>query len=149
MDVFRKILVAVDGSSYSKKALTVAVSLAEKHRAEFTILHVFELPLMWETRDGVLQYQYPQDVYDSAKGVADKLVRDAVQVAKSSGVDAHGVVLNGEGSVVGTIVGYAQENGFDLIVLGTRGLGGFKKLLLGSVSSGVTTHAHCSVLIVK
>ena len=47
------------------------------------------------------------------------------------------------------ILNYAKEKGVDLIVMGTRGLGGFKKLLLGSVSNGVVSHAPCSVLIVR
>lgn len=52
-------------------------------------------------------------------------------------------------SVVGTIVEYAERNYIDLIVMGTRGRSGFKRLLLGSTASGVVTYAHCPVLIVK
>jgi len=46
-------------------------------------------------------------------------------------------------------VDYAEREGIDLIVMGTRGKSGFKRLLLGSTASGVTTYAHCAVLIVK
>jgi nucleotide-binding universal stress UspA family protein len=145
----KKVLVAVDGSKYSEKALAVAAALAKRQHSDLAVLHVFELPLMWTTKDGVLQYQYPQDVLETIRQEADKLVQENVRKAESFGIGARGVVLSGEGSVVGTIVSYAEENGFDLIVLGTRGLGGFKRLLLGSVSSGVASHAHCSVLIVK
>jgi nucleotide-binding universal stress UspA family protein len=52
-------------------------------------------------------------------------------------------------SVVSDIVGYAKVNNVDLIVIGSRGMAGFKKLLIGSVASGVLTYAHCPVLIVK
>ncbi|MDG6934563.1 MAG: universal stress protein, partial [Nitrososphaerota archaeon] len=48
-----------------------------------------------------------------------------------------------------SIVDYAERQGADLIVLGTRGMGNLKRALLGSVSTGVATHAHCSVLIVR
>jgi len=49
----------------------------------------------------------------------------------------------------GGIVDFAEENNIDLIVIGTRGRSGFKKLLLGSVASHVVTYAHCPVLVVK
>lgn len=52
-------------------------------------------------------------------------------------------------SVVGTIVEYVERKNIDLIVMGTRGRSGFKRLLLGSTASGVVTYAHCPVLIVK
>ena len=52
-------------------------------------------------------------------------------------------------SVVETILEQGDKSNVDLIVIGTRGLTGFKKLLVGSVSSGVISHAHCSVLIVR
>ena len=52
-------------------------------------------------------------------------------------------------NIAGCIVEYAKENNIDLIVIGTRGRSGFKKLLLGSVASHVVTYAHCPVLVVK
>jgi len=52
-------------------------------------------------------------------------------------------------NIAGGIVDYAEENKIDLIVIGTRGRTGFKKLLLGSVASHVVTYAHCPVLVVK
>jgi nucleotide-binding universal stress UspA family protein len=51
--------------------------------------------------------------------------------------------------VVAAIVEYAEDKNIDLIVVGSRGMSGFKKLLLGSVASGVVTYAHCPVLVVK
>lgn len=47
------------------------------------------------------------------------------------------------------MLGYCEQHGIDLIVIGTRGRSGFKKLLLGSVESGVATCAHCPVMVVK
>ncbi len=52
-------------------------------------------------------------------------------------------------NIAGGIVDYAEENDINLIVIGTRGKSGFKKLLLGSVASHVVTYAHCPVLVVK
>jgi nucleotide-binding universal stress UspA family protein len=52
-------------------------------------------------------------------------------------------------NIAGGILDYAEENNIDLIVIGTRGKSGFKRLLLGSVASHVVTYAHCTVLVVK
>jgi nucleotide-binding universal stress UspA family protein len=52
-------------------------------------------------------------------------------------------------NIAGGIVDYAQQNNIDLIVIGTRGSSGFKKLLLGSVASDTITYAHCPVMVVK
>lgn len=52
-------------------------------------------------------------------------------------------------SIVGAIVEYAERENIDLLVIGSRGLTGFKKLLIGSVASGVVTYAHCPVMVVK
>jgi nucleotide-binding universal stress UspA family protein len=52
-------------------------------------------------------------------------------------------------SVVKEIVEYAENNKVDMIVIGSRGMAGFKKLLLGSVANGVVTYSHCPVLVVK
>jgi nucleotide-binding universal stress UspA family protein len=57
--------------------------------------------------------------------------------------------LTSAGTVVQEIVDFASQEKVDLIILGTRGLGGFKRMLMGSVSNGVVNHAGCSVLVVK
>ena len=58
-------------------------------------------------------------------------------------------VVIGISSVVKEIVDYAEKNRIDMIVIGSRGLSGIKKMLLGSVAGGVVTYAHCPVLVVK
>jgi nucleotide-binding universal stress UspA family protein len=58
-------------------------------------------------------------------------------------------IVVGITSTVKEIVEYAEKNKMDLIVIGSRGLSGFKKMLLGSVASGVVTYSHCPVLVVK
>ncbi|MGA9154074.1 MAG: universal stress protein, partial [Candidatus Nitrosopolaris sp.] len=52
-------------------------------------------------------------------------------------------------SVIGSIVQYAERENIDLIVVGTRGRSAFKRLLLGSTASGIVTHAHCPVMVVR
>lgn len=58
------------------------------------------------------------------------------------------VILSNK-SVVAEIVDYAENNNIDLLVIGTRGRSGVRRLLLGSVASGVVTYAHCPVLVIK
>ena len=52
-------------------------------------------------------------------------------------------------SIVAAVVEYAEEHNIDLIVIGTRGRSGFKRLILGSVATGVITYAHCPVMVIK
>jgi nucleotide-binding universal stress UspA family protein len=76
-------------------------------------------------------------------------VAQSVKRANDQGMQAQSETLESVSSVVEEITHCAETKSVDLIVIGTRGLGGFKRLLLGSVSSGVVTHAHCNVLVVR
>ena len=71
------------------------------------------------------------------------------QKAKGKGVIVKTDVIMGISSVVKEIVEYAEKNKVDMIVVGSRGLAGIKKMLVGSVASGVVTYAHCPVLVAK
>jgi nucleotide-binding universal stress UspA family protein len=144
---FKKVLIAFDGSDHAVKAFTVAEELAKRYNAQLIVLSAVELPF-----PNMVPRIPPADItaardyaMDDAKTKVDSL---ALQ-AKTDGVDAKGEVLDKGGSPVKVILEYAEEEGVDLIVAGTRGLGGFSKMLLGSVSSGLVSHAHCGVLIVR
>jgi nucleotide-binding universal stress UspA family protein len=67
----------------------------------------------------------------------------------AEGIDFGTEIVEGPTSVEATIVDYAEREGTDLIVIGTRGRTGFKRLLLGSVALGVVTYSHCPVMVVK
>jgi nucleotide-binding universal stress UspA family protein len=149
---FQRILVAVDGSEGSNRASEVAVDLAEKYNAQLFVLNVFR---------GYPEYvtAFPsipapsgkafEDYEAYARKAAVEVVGRAVSIAERKGVKAKPKTSETIGSVVQTITDYAVTEKIDLIVMGTRGMGGFKKMLLGSVSSGVVTHAHCTVLVVR
>jgi nucleotide-binding universal stress UspA family protein len=148
--LFTKILVAVDGSRSSERAARVAVMLAKRNAAELSVIsaiprHIYlyaPVPDLGGAPVGLGAY------YRQVGSDADKRVNEVVSLAKGQGVKAIGRVLKAA-SVVQSITDYAKSHGIELIVLGTKGSGGFKRLLLGSVSSGVVTHAHCSVMVVR
>jgi nucleotide-binding universal stress UspA family protein len=129
------------------RAAKVAIDLAKSRQADLTVLNVvpsdFLLPSPFGSR--VLQKHI-----DDAKAAATKVESAIVELAKSRGVNnVRCIVESSDSSVEESIIKKAEAERTDLIVIGTRGLGGFKKLLLGSVSSGVVTHAHCDVLVVR
>ena len=79
----------------------------------------------------------------------EKLLNEVKQKASKTNIDVKTDVIIGYTSVAKSIVEYAEERNMDLIVIGTRGMTGIKKMLLGSTATGVVTYAHCPVLIVK
>jgi nucleotide-binding universal stress UspA family protein len=144
---FKKVLIAFDGSDGAMRAFTVAKDLAKRYSAQLVVLSAVELSFPY-----LVPRVAPVDISASrdfemkeAKTTVDSLV---VQ-ARTDGIDAKGEVLDKGGSPVRAILEYAEEQGVDLIVAGTRGLGGFSKMFLGSVSNGLVSHAHCGVLIVR
>jgi nucleotide-binding universal stress UspA family protein len=144
---FQKVLIAFDGSDHAMNAFSVAQELAKRYGAELVVLSAVELPFPYlvprvAPADIAATREYARD---GAKTKIDGLVLQA----RINGVDAKGEVLDKGGSPVKMILEYAEEEGVDLIVAGTRGLGGFEKMLLGSVSSGLVSHAHCNVLVVR
>jgi nucleotide-binding universal stress UspA family protein len=146
----RKILVAVDGSENSLRASKVAIAFAKENKAELIVLNVIA-PASIVAFPAIGANSYPglQSYYEEAEKNGVSIVENLVAVAKEAKLSVSGVVERSSMSIVQSIVDKASTEKVDLIVIGTRGLGGFKRLLLGSVSSGVTTHAHCNVLVVK
>ncbi len=145
-----RVLVAVDGSEFAKKAISVAVTLCKAVKSELVAFHAIPVPRYSFTAEAGGTYPFPLNQYfASARNEARGLVNDAVAFAKNNGVQASGLVADPTYSIVEAIVQAAISHDIDLIVVGSRGLSGFKKLLMGSVSSAVVNHAHCSVLVVR
>jgi nucleotide-binding universal stress UspA family protein len=143
----KKIVAAFDGSKDSAKAVEVATELATRFKAELLVVHVYSSPLVVYTGAGGIAPDIA-DLEDAAKDAGRKVLEGGVSMAKDLGVTARGDLLEA-GSIVQALVEYAANEKADLIVVGTRGMTGFKKLLLGSVSSGLVSHAACPVLVVR
>jgi len=149
----KRILVPVDGSGNAARAASVAIKYAEKFEAELLVLHVIAIPahILAEVEGGIgaLDGSESRQYFALARQKAKSIVDDVVKSAKAKNVKATGIIQEYSFSVVETIVDHAAGNNVDLIVIGTRGLTGFKKLLIGSISSGVVNHALCPVLLIR
>ena len=146
--IFSKILVAVDGSESSLDAADYAIQMAKKDRAELTALTVNRIPLssygLITPKDELKQPREKEQMLES-KQWFDKINQNA----KQKDVELKTQIISSQMSIEGTIVEYAESEGIDLIIIGTKGSSGLKKMLLGSVASGVVTYATCPVMVVK
>ncbi|HEY3094666.1 MAG TPA: universal stress protein [Nitrososphaera sp.] len=141
--MFSKILVPVDGSDNSFRALDRAIFLAKTMGSRLTAMHVIENPPMVYVESQKLL----NDLLANYRAESAKVLERCRQTAERSGVKLETVTA--EGDAASNITGYADKEGFDLITIGSRGLGRFKEMVLGSVSNKVLHHTKCSVLIVK
>ncbi len=145
---FGNIMVAFDGSEDSVKAIRAACSLARKYGSKVAIAHAYSFPI--STLGGASPMAIPdvQPLEDAAKARASSALDHGLRIAKEEGVSAVGELIEAP-SIVQALLDYATEQKIDLIVTGTRGMTGFKKLIMGSVSSGLVSHAECPVLVVR
>jgi len=143
---FRRILVATDGSESASRGVGLAIRLAKALSLRLTFVYVIYLPpVSYTLGEGSWLDQAMAEYREEAK----KITVEAKSIAKENGVEADAKVVEELHSPVVAITKLAEEGGYDLITVGTRGLGGFKKLALGSVANGVVHYAHCSVLVAK
>jgi len=140
--MYRKILVGFDGSEGSQAALVQALHLGKQLGAEVWALWVRgALPHYPETVDEVEQEKSAADSF------RQKLTREADRMAKELGHEVHSV--NRVGNPAKVITEFAEEGGFDVIVLGNRGHSGLWGRFLGHTTDRVSENASCSVLIVR
>lgn len=152
-----KILVCIDGSEQSKKVMDEAVQIAAGCQInDFAVINVHEpmpypIYLSWGSRGHALTESdnaYMQKLQEKEKEEIKQYLQHAVDYFEEKGLKAR-VILK-EGHPAHTIVTTAAEEGIDMIVIGSRGLGGLKKVFLGSVSSAVIQEAeNCTVAVVK
>ena len=148
----RKILVAVDGSKPSVDASVQAIDISKRLNAELTAIYVVSPDTRYNYLEDTITPRLPRalkDVMMIAMQTGEKHLDKVKQKAREKDVRVKTDVIIGISSVVKEIVEYAEKNKIDMIVIGSRGLSGIKKMLLGSVANGVVTYAHCPVLVAK
>ncbi len=171
--MIKTILCALDGSEHSRKALDWAIDMASKHEARLVLLHtllkhdVVELRHFAEV-ESIAQAVRPEikrlesiedminltEPYDLEPAptqflaeIGDYILKEAQASAREAGVDDVSTYLT-TGDAARRICEYAQREGADCIVMGTRGLGAAKSLFLGSVSHKVCNEAPCTCITV-
>ena len=141
----KNILVPFDGSGYSEKAFEKALEITSKFDSELTALTVLHAKL--EDSSGV-SIQRLGEIQEEQINEATTMLKNLEEKAKSKNVQLSIKVIHNPSSAEG-ILSYADNNNVDLIVMGSHGRTGLRKIVLGSVASNVVGHAKCPVLITK
>jgi nucleotide-binding universal stress UspA family protein len=135
-----KILVPLDGSKTSFTGLDMAIFLARQCGAVITGFHVVSV--------------YPQHLGTLLTPLKAKLIRDAEKFMEQAKVKSaqHGIVFHHKiiyGEPTSGILNFMKQNKFDLVVIGSRGMGGVKETFLGSISNSIVHKSHVPILVVK
>lgn len=154
---FSRVLVPIDGSEPSMNAAYRGVMMLRNKKdgdnSELIVIHVIysEIRHVYSTYSfgGLISQSSIEEIIERAKRDIQTSFDKVQEEANKKEVRLRTEVIVNSKSIVGAIVDYAENEDVNLIVLGSRGLSGFKKLLLGSTASGVVTYAHCPVLVVK
>ncbi|WP_188206393.1 universal stress protein [Alkalibacillus aidingensis] len=137
--MFNKILLASDGSEFAVRATEEAIEIAKCNPK--TVIHV--VYVSEDSKSDVLQNWNTLGVQEQRK----QLVRPSVEKIENADIKYEIEFLHGEPGP--SIVKHANENNFDLVVVGSRGRNRFQELVLGSVSHKVAKRANCAVMIIK
>ena len=151
--IFSKILVAIDGSQPSIDAADYAIEMAKKNNnSQLIALTVLDTSTPRRLSSSFITAPtYGLKELEEERKRAQKWlesISNKVQEIEKN-IQYKAEIIEGSISVEGTIVDYAENENIDLIVIGTRGRSGFKRMLLGSVASKVVTYATCPVLVIK
>jgi len=155
--LFERILVPLDGSAHSAKALYIAVQVAKKFEAKITLLHVYSVtvrPIIMPEPTTLAPPGVPvmtpaevSKVAEAARKAGSRILSDGEDKVKVENVEVDTKLE--EGHAVQEIIRVSKEGKYDLIVMGARGISKIREILLGSVSDGIIHHAVCPVLVIK
>ena len=141
--MFSKILVPVDGSDISYRALDSALFLSERLASKITAIHVIEkVPTVYIQSQKVLD-----ELLETHKNESQKILDECSSIATKKGNAINTTLL--EGNPASTILEFSQMEKYEVIIIGSLGMGHFKELILGSVSSKILHHSSCPVLLIR
>ena len=138
--LYMNILVPLDGSDYSKKALLQACDMAKNYQANLILVYVVD-----KTRS--LNLLDKNEYLKMLRKFGEKVLIKGKETAQTKGMDVTTIMK--EGNVTNEIVKLAKNKKCNLIIVGSKGLGAAARFFLGSVSNKVANNSPCSVLIVK
>jgi len=155
--LFKKILVPLDGSDHSSKALEIAVQIAKKFDGKITLIHAYSVgarPIVMPEPATLSPSWVPvmapaefSKVVEAARKAGARILENGKKRVEKEGVKVERLLR--EGHTVQEIIKAAKHGKFDLIVMGARGVSRIRGILLGSVSDGVIRNAPCPVLVTK
>jgi nucleotide-binding universal stress UspA family protein len=140
--MFENLLLAVDGSEHAMKAAQVASNLANAMNSQ-----TLRIVVAYDTIPVHIGDPYMQNALNARISETEEILQRAVQVVWAVGAQIYTEMIEGDPAEV--IIDVANIRNSDVIVMGSRGLGGLSGLLLGSTSQKVVSHAPCPVLIVR
>ena len=141
--MFTNILVPVDGSDNSYRALDAALVLAEKLGSNITVIHVMEqIPITHIGSEKLLS-----ELLETYKKENQNILSKCSEIATQKGLTLKTLLLQGNPASV--ILDYSKKEKFDLLIMGSRGLGKFKELILGSVSGKIVHHSPSAVMLIR
>ncbi len=141
--MIKKILLPTDGSEYAEKTVQFAIDLAKSLQASVEIMYAFQPATSLRKRASMMLEEYRNAMEEDAK----EIVTDVAERLKTEGLKVTATVV--EGPAAEAILRAADELSPDLIIMGSRGEGGFANVLLGGVAEQVVHHSTVPVLVVK
>ena len=141
--MFTKILVPADGSDNSYRALEAALVFSEKLGSSISVVNVMEqVPITHIESEKLLN-----ELLEAYKKENQEILSKCSDIAHQKGIIIKTVLLLGNPAPV--ILDYIKKENLDLVIMGSRGMGKFKELILGSVSSKIMHHSPCAVMIIR
>jgi nucleotide-binding universal stress UspA family protein len=141
--MFTKILVPADGSDNSYRALEAALVFSEKLGSSISVVNVMEqVPITHIESEKLLN-----ELLEAYKKENQEILSKCSDIAHQKGITIKTVLLQGNPAPV--ILDYIKKENFDLVIMGSRGMGKFKELILGGVSSKIMHHSPCAVMIIR
>jgi len=141
-----KVLVGIDGSDHSFRAAQYALEISKKYVAKLIAVTVTYMPAKSRmSQQEAIEVGAGLSEMDKAK----KWFESFTQSARENKIDFKTELVNSQLPLYYVILEYAEKEGIDLIVIGTRGRSGLSKIVLGSVASRIVTYSHFPVLVVK
>lgn len=138
--LYMNILVPIDGSEYSQKALLQACEIAKNYKSNLILVYVVDKPISLNLLDR-------KEYLNILRKFGEKVLLKGKENAKLEGIDATTIMK--EGNISNEIVKIAKNKKCNLIIIGNKGLGTAARFFLGSVSNKLANNSPCSILIVK
>jgi len=147
-EIFKKILVLFDGSEQSKKALEYALNLKKSYKSKIIVLQIIPSDIRYELNENQ-KIKHPLQFENTLSLEQIETYQNLKKIMMDLKTKFDIKIIVAIKSITAEIFEFAENNNVDLIVMGSRGRSGFKKLLLGSVASSVVVYSHCPVFVIK